>query len=123
MGFNESASEQSQKEITMRNEYGEQLDSNGYAPSIIQTDTSHCWFCGRNDQKLDRHEPFNGAFRQKSKAYGMWVVLCHERCHMGKAHKDAGSERTMKRIVQARAMHYYDWNTEDFIARFGKNWL
>ena len=109
--------------MTARNEYGVKLDKNGYAPSIIQTDTEHCWLCGCCDQKLDRHEPFNGPFREKSQKLGMWITLCHVRCHFGKAHRDFQTAQTLKRITQARAMHYYHWSTEEFIERFGKNWL
>lgn len=59
----------------MLNEYGETLDRNGYAPSIVQ-DIDGCYFCARQDGKLDRHEIFHGAYRQKSKALGLWVTLC-----------------------------------------------
>ena len=107
----------------MRNDYGVRLDRNGYAPSIIQEDISCCWLCGCKDQKLDRHEPFNGPNRVKSKALGMWVVLCHTRCHFGKAHKDKRLDAIMKRYMQKRAMEYYNWTTQEFIRRFGKNWL
>jgi hypothetical protein len=52
------------------------LDRNGYAPSILQTE-ERCFLCGRTDRKLDRHEPFGGPYRAKSKADGLWVLLCH----------------------------------------------
>lgn len=107
----------------MTNEYGATLDRNGYAPSIIQEDTGRCYLCGARDQKLDRHEPFNGAMRSESKALGMWVTLCHERCHQGQAHKHFQVARQLKQEAQEAAMEEYGWTTEDFIRRFGKNWL
>ena len=57
------------------------LDKNGYAPSIVTFDTNCCFLCGGQDEKLDRHECFGGAMREKSKRLGLWVPLCHNRCH------------------------------------------
>jgi hypothetical protein len=101
------------------------LDSNGYAPSIIQSDTSSCYLCGRRDRKLDRHEPFGGALRQKSKRLGMWVVLCHHPCHEGTtgAHGIFEINRTLRAEAQRAAMQTYGWTTADFIREFGKNYL
>lgn len=83
-----------------------------YSPSILQEDLDHCFLCGRCDQKLDRHEVFGGALRDKSKRLGLWVVLCHERCHLGKAH----------RIGEKAAREAFGWSIEDFIREFGKNY-
>lgn len=100
-------------------------DRNGYAPSIMQTDTSFCYLCGRRDRKLDRHEPFGGAYRDKSKALGMWVVLCHEDCHEGRngAHGEAEVNELLRQEAQRAAMKAYGWSTKDFIREFGKNHL
>lgn len=65
----------------MKNEFGACLDKNGYAPSIVTFDTDCCFLCGGQDEKLDRHECFGGAMREKSKRLGLWVPLCHVRCH------------------------------------------
>ena len=61
----------------MRNEYGEKLDRNGYAPSIIKPpfEADACFICGYSG-KLVRHEVFHGPNRTKSKNYGCWVKLC-----------------------------------------------
>lgn len=107
----------------MTNEYGVKLDRNGYAPSIMQEDTERCYLCGRCDQKLDRHEPFNGSCRTKSKELGMWVVLCSTRCHHGDAHKRFQTARQLKQEAQEAAMEEYGWSTKEFVRRFGKNWL
>ena len=106
-----------------RNEFGVKLDRNGYAPSIIQLDTEHCYLCGRCDQKLDRHEPIGGPFRKKSQRLGLWVTLCHESCHLGNAHKHFQTAYKLKQDAQAAAMTAYNWTTEDFIRIFGKNSL
>ena len=65
----------------MKNEFGACLDKNGYAPGIVTFDTDCCFLCGGQDEKLDRHECFGGAMREKSKRLGLWVPLCHNRCH------------------------------------------
>lgn len=100
-------------------------DRNGYAPSIMQDDISFCYQCGRRDRKLDRHEPFGGAYRTKSKRYGMWIMLCHETCHLGKngAHGDPRLNGLLRQDAQRAAMNTYGWDTSDFIREFGKNHL
>ena len=107
----------------MRNRFGVKLDSNGYAPSIVQENTEVCYICKRCDHKLDRHEPFHGPYRDKSKALGLWVALCHESCHLGKAHNEFQIIKDLKQDTQEAAMERYGWDTETFIREFGKNWL
>ena len=36
----------------MKNEWGAELDRNGYAPSIVQADTSKCFLCQRSGVPL-----------------------------------------------------------------------
>ena len=55
------------------NEYGERLDSNGYAPSILSQSPT-CLICGR--YRTARHEVFFGPYRDKSKRLGLWANLC-----------------------------------------------
>lgn len=56
-----------------QNEYGEKLDSNGYAPSVLH-DKPTCLICGRFG--VARHEVYFGPYRDKSKQLGLWVTLC-----------------------------------------------
>lgn len=109
----------------MVNEYGAEIGKNGYAPSIIQTDLSRCYRCGRTTGKLDFHEIWGGAYRQKSKRLGAWVVLCHDGCHLGSygVHYNADAGRKLKKQAQARLMQFYAWDKSDFIKQFGKNYL
>ena len=99
------------------------MDSNGYNPSIMQKDLTRCYLCGRSNEKLDRHEPFNGAYRQKSKRYGMWVMLCHWTCHQNGVHAHGEMANALRREAQQRCMDYYGMTTDEFIAEFGKNFL
>ncbi len=106
----------------MRNEYGAELDSRGYAPSIVQDDLEHCYICGCCCEDLVRHEPFNASNRKKSKRLGLWVNLCvhdHLMCHQYP--KDYG--QAMKRETQSKAMLHYGWDYDDWRERFGKSVL
>jgi len=107
----------------MTNEYGVRLDSNGYAPSVVDyygTVFERCFLC---DWKGDlvRHEIFNASNRQKSKAYGLWVLLC-PRCHMH-VHDHPDEALILKKIAQRNAMAHYEWSIEEFRERFGKNYV
>lgn len=106
----------------MKNEFGVPLDRNGYAPTVVQYDLRRCAICGQSNVRLQRHEPFNGANRQKSKRLGLWVVLCQE-CHNMVHMYPQEFGNTMKRETQSRAMRFYKWSYEDWKKRFGKNWL
>lgn len=113
-----------------RNKYGAPLDSNGYARSVVQDDLSRCYFCGRSDQKLDRHEIYHsdmgGVLREKSKRYGLWVMLCHDSCHQNgeySAHRSKDVALMLKRKGQQKAMEHYGWTEQEFRDVFGKSYL
>ena len=92
----------------------------------MQEDLEHCFLCGRCDRKLDRHECFGGVtYRKKSKADGLWVMLCHEDCHEGRhgVHGDAQESRRLRQIAQMQAMKVYGWTEQDFRMRYGKSYV
>ena len=101
------------------------MDRNGYVPSIIQEDIGFCYCCGKRCGKLDRHEPFGGAYRDKSKRLGLWISLCHYPCHEGRtgAHGDPVVNAEYRKEAQRAAMRAYGWSIKDFIREFGKNYL
>ncbi len=101
------------------------LDRNGYADSIIPDHgPEQCWLCDCNGRgKMDRHEVFGGAYRQKSKELGLWVHLCHDSCHLNGVHKSAYQSETLKIEAQRCAMRKYGWTKERFIAEFGRNYM
>ena len=99
------------------------LDRNGYAPSIMQTDLGKCFRCGRTTGKLDRHEIYGNSNRQKSKRLGLWVVLCHQDCHLNGVHAQKKIADAMKQAGQVAAMKTYHWSKEDFIREIGRNYL
>ena len=96
------------------------------AKSIIQTDKSHCFLCGRNSHAdyfgLDEHHVFGGyGIRPLSEKYGLKVYLCHDRCHeTGKdsVHKNAEVNNALKAKVQQIAMEHYGWTVDQFIEIF-----
>ncbi len=111
-----------------QNEFGVTLDRNGYAPSILQAEADGCFLCGRNgtEDRLDRHEVFGGAYRQRSKELGLWVELCHHAHHIfgpAAVHNDRQTDLALKQEAQRVAMDVYGWDTAEFIARFGRNYL
>lgn len=103
----------------MTNEWGEPLDSNGYAPSVVQADTSRCFMCMRSGVKLDRHEIFGNALRAKSKRMGLWVALCHEPCHLTHAHGNAQVMDWLHRVGESACLDtgvdVFHWWMEDGI--------
>ncbi len=85
------------------NEYGEKLDSNGYAPSILH-DKPVCLICGR---------------------YGLWVTLCPW-CHQNgptAIHNNHDADLRLKRWAQKKAMEHYGWPEARFIQEFGRSYL
>lgn len=113
-----------------KNEYGAPLDSNGYAPSIMQDDLETCFLCGRIGCNLNRHEIYHadkkGVLREKSKRYGLWAMLCHDACHQnGKfaVHKNHDIDMMLKQKGQEKAMEHYGWTIDDFREVFGKSYL
>ena len=75
----------------------------------------------------ERHEVFFGkAYRQKSIKDGLIVFLTPE-LHRGTygVHGKYGKDLNLylKQIAQKRWQEYYNKTTEDFIARYGKNYL
>lgn len=104
----------------MTNEYGQQLDRNNYAPSVVYAGID-CYWCGTVDGKIDRHEIYHGAYRQKSKELGLWVPLCHS-CHMRLHQRAAEMDAALKCSGQLAAQEYYGWSVDEFRRCFGKNY-
>ena len=112
----------------MRNEYGEELDRNGYTRSVFPEDRCYyaddhltaCYGCD-----LVRHEVFHhdqgGATRELSKRYGAWVTLCPT--HHGHVHNFPQFHRELQQEAQRRVMDRYGWSEDDFRNKFGKNYL
>lgn len=74
---------------------------------------------------LHRHEIFYGKNRQKSIEDGLVVFLTPAR-HNGSSngvHYNHDFDMELKCEGQRAAMKHYGWTTEEFIARYGRNYL
>lgn len=89
----------------------------------MNTEKDKCFLCGKN-RHTDLHHVFNGALRDKSTKYGLWVFLCRE-CHTGRngVHNNATKMRNLKALVQAKAMETYGWDMSEWRKLFYKNYL
>lgn len=109
----------------MKNEYGENLDSNRYASSILQWNAGEqCAFCGKEHVEVVRHEIFQGhGRREKCKKYGLWITVC-PLCH-SYIHNNPKDKRVMELDEQAQhqAMEKYGWSVQDFRDHFGKSYV
>lgn len=104
----------------MENEYGTKLDRNGYAPSIMQI-AERCYLCGCNGI-LQRHEIYGGSNRDKSKAFGLWVLLCPE-CHHDLHFRHADIKMELREQGQQKAQEHYGWTAGEFREKFGRCYL
>ena len=87
--------------------------------SILQEDNTKCFVCGRQLKKLDKHEAFGGANRQKSMQHGLVYYLCRK-CHQ-KADLDEITRKYLHDYARQRFIKKYD--KEKFLKEFGKNYL
>ena len=91
--------------------------------SILQRDKA-CYICGTT-QNLDRHHIFFGtANRRLSEEDGCVVYLCR-RHHTGGAgvHNNRKVDLTLKARCEEAWLEEYDKTIEDFIKRYGRNYL
>ena len=97
--------------------YGEKLDRNGYAPSLLNNEDETCYFgCGG---ETARHEVFFGPNRTNSKRTGMWCDVCpncHREIHQTDGVKDRRLKKEAQEVFESVRSH------EDFIAIFGRSY-
>lgn len=92
--------------------------------SIIQEEKA-CYFCGKV-LDLEYHHIFYGtANRRLSDEDGLTVYLCfdHHRGRFGVHNDNIEKDKLLKRVAQRAYMRKYKKTTEDFIKRYGKNYL
>lgn len=93
--------------------------------SIITNDLEHCIVCGTNNVEL--HEVFYGIRnRNKSIEDGLVIPLCHKYHHHGNLvgiHQDIQLDLKYKKIAEKKWIEYYNKTTNDFIKRYGRNYL
>lgn len=109
--------------------------------SIITSNHSKCYLCGKQNIRLEKHHIMNGtAYRPKAEQDGLYVMLCttHEEI-IGK--NKNGSYKTrmvegchefetthpkenqlLKSIAKDKWMEYYHKTEDDWIERYGKSY-
>lgn len=84
----------------------------------------YCELC-RKYGNLERHHIFAGTRRALSEKYGATIMLCHE-CHNEPpdgVHFNKKRRLELQARGQAMVMHKQGWTKEQFIERFGKNYI
>lgn len=90
--------------------------------SIIQSDMSHCYLCGRQ-YGLEVHHVLGGvANRRLSEKYHLVVALCAS-CHRGADGAQYGSELNLKLKAEAQKAFENLYSHEMWIDIFKKNYL
>ena len=103
----------------MTNDYGIQMDRNGYIQTIMQR-SERCYMCGRSGN-MQRHEIYGSSNRQKSKAFGLWVWLCPE-CHHDLHFVHADRKMWLREQGQIKAQEHYGWTEAEFREKFGRSY-
>ena len=91
--------------------------------SLIQ-DTKRCLVCGSYNN-IHTHEVYYGKNRQKSIEDGCCVYLCgrhHNQSNDG-IHFNRKLDMKVKKQMEIKWLEHYNKDIEDFIKRFGKNYL
>ena len=91
--------------------------------SILQRNKA-CYVCGTTINLHLHHIYFGTANRKLSDADGCIVYLCQEH-HTGNSgvHHNKQLDLTLKARCQQQYLKTYNKTTEDFIARYGRNYL
>lgn len=93
--------------------------------SIIKESKS-CFFCGDERACEKHHIVFGTANRKLAEEDGLWVWLCPD-CHRGTygVHGYAGHDRdlALKRAAEYAWIRKNDSSVEEWIKRYGKNYL
>ena len=79
----------------------------------------YCELCGKFGE-TETHHIFNGAYRQKSEAYGAVIPVCR-RCHEA-IHREFKLRRILKLKYQVKIQKENNITDEEFIALFGKSY-
>lgn len=92
--------------------------------NIITNDMEHCFICGVNNVEI--HHTMFGKNRKKATEDGLVVPLCVEH-HKGTygVHGIKGHELDIKikKISEIKWCEYYDKTIEEWVERYGKNYL
>lgn len=92
---------------------------------VINQEIKQCAVCGTKDN-LHLHHIMFGKNRKKADQDGLTVWLCYQHhegtngVHGKNGHK---LDEDLKRYAEKKWLEYYNKTKEDFIQRYGKNYL
>lgn len=93
--------------------------------SII-SDIKRCYVCGARLYLHQHHVLYGVKNRKKADEDGLFVYLCYQH-HEGTngVHGKNGKELDLKlkKIAEKKWLQHYNKSVEDFIARYGRNYL
>lgn len=91
--------------------------------SILQ-DEKKCYVCGQ-ELGLHTHEVFFGKNRQKSIEDGCCVYLCGRHHNLSKegVHLNHSLDLKLKKEMEKKWLETYDETIENFIERYGRNYI
>lgn len=100
------------------------MDSNGYNPSIMGSQDGIDFLYGHKCETV-RHEIFNGPNRDHSKEDGLWIAVTPKNHDVIHQSKELGSLwwQLMKRAEGAWLAADWTRTVQDFVDRYGKNYL
>ena len=91
--------------------------------SLLQ-DTKQCYVCGTRFN-INIHEVYFGKNRQKSIEDGCCVYLCgkhHNQSNNG-VHFNHNLDQELKKQMEEQWLKHYNKTKEEFIKRYGRNYL
>lgn len=92
--------------------------------SIIPGDDEYCYLCKQvhlMNRGTDVHHCLFGNKRKLADQDGLTVHLCHD--HHMRLHQQGQHKDELIRLAQITWMEHFDKTKEEFIARYGKNYI
>lgn len=92
--------------------------------SIMQRE-KECYVTGAIGNLHEHHIFYGSGLRKKSEHYGLKVWLRADYHNMSDygVHFDKEFDLKLKREAQEKAMEKYGWSVEEFIEKFGRNYV
>lgn len=93
--------------------------------SIIPNDDEFCFLCKRNGLKVKgtdvHHMVFGNSNRKLAEQDGLKCHLCHT--HHMRLHQQQEHQLELKQLAEQVWLEHYNKTIEDWIKRYGKNYL
>lgn len=92
--------------------------------SIIPNNDEYCFLCKRIGIRVrgtDCHHMLFGNKRAYADADGLYCQLCHS--HHMRLHQQGEYQEELKQLAEQTWLEYYGKTVEDWISRYGKNYL